>query len=302
MVPGAPGGIPAPRIPDALITMALSDLRQRTGYLFVAAVLGHVALISTQVNAGNGVPLVESVVFGVVTEVQRAAGAVAGASRRSWSRYVDLRGARTENEDLRRTLARVQLELQQQRALVDRLPGLVRLEDLRARLDLDTLPAEVIAAGASLDFRTLTIDRGTRDGVARDLAVIAPVGIVGRVVTPGRRAAKVQLLTDHNAAIGAVVERSRAQGVVMGVGEDLLRLDYVAETDDVAEGDVLLSSGLDGIYPKGFVIGRVQAVSRANGRFRQILVEPAVNFGSLEEVLVVLTPTPAADADLGSAP
>jgi rod shape-determining protein MreC len=112
-------------------------------------------------------------------------------------------------------------------------------------------------------------------------------------VVPSLRAAKVQLLIDRNAAAGALIERSRAQGVVVGAGDDLLRLEYVSEIADVVVGDVVVTSGIDGIFPKGFIIGRVETVERSGRTYRRITVSPAVDFSSLEEVLVVLTPTPA---------
>ena len=127
----------------------------------------------------------------------------------------------------------------------------------------------------------------------------APAGWVGRLVVPSLRSAKVQLLIDRNAAAGAIIERTRAQGVVVGSGDDKLRLDYVSEVFDVVAGDIVITSGIDGIYPKGFIIGRIESVERVGGSYKRILVKPAVDFSGLEEVLVVLTPTPARAASEG---
>jgi rod shape-determining protein MreC len=163
-----------------------------------------------------------------------------------------------------------------------------------------TLAADVIAGDASSFFRTVTINRGTSDGLRRDLAVIAPAGVVGRVVgDPASRAARVQLLIDRSAGAGALIERSRAGGVAVGDGSGL-RLEYVSALADVAVGDVVVTSGLDGIYPKGFVIGSVVSIEAASGS-RTIVVRPSVDFSSLEEVLVVLdTPgVPGAPATEG---
>ena len=147
-----------------------------------------------------------------------------------------MRHVRAENAELKQQLADAQIQLQQQRALADRSRGLDRLLELRERLTLNTVAAEVIASGASPEFRTLTIDKGTQQGVRPDMAVIAPAGVVGRVVVPSLRAAKVQLIIDRNAAAGALIERSRAQGVVVGAGDELLRLEYVSEIADVGDG------------------------------------------------------------------
>ena len=272
--------------------MAILDLRQRAGYLFLAVLLGHVILISAQVQSKSGVPVLEAVAFGIFAEAQRGTSAVITGIRNVWSGYVGLRHVRAENEILKRQLADAQIALQEQRALADRTRSLERLLEFRDRTNLRMTAAEIVAAAAAPDFRTVTIDKGTRHGLRPDMAVIAPAGIVGRVVVPSATAAMVQLLIDRNAAAGAIVERreSRAQGVVVGTGEDRLRMDYVSETADVAVGDVVVSSGIDGIYPKGFIIGRVEVVEKSGPAYKQILVRPAVDFTSLEEVLVVLTP------------
>jgi rod shape-determining protein MreC len=142
----------------------------------------------------------------------------------------------------------------------------------------------------------VTIDKGTSDRLQTDMAVISPSGVVGRVILPSPRASKVQLLVDRNAAAGAAIQRSRAQGVVVGLGTDELRLDYVPGTADVKPGDLVVTSGIDGIYPKGFVIGTVETVERGAGPYHEIRVRPAVDFARLEEVLIVLTPPPSREA------
>jgi rod shape-determining protein MreC len=280
--------------------MAVLDIRKGTGYLFVAAIIGHIVLISAQINSRKGVPLLEAVIFGTFAEAQRAVSAGLSSTSRMWDGYVSLRHVNAENEELKRQLADAQIALQQQRALVDRSRGLEQLLELRDRSNLAMKAAEIIAAGATPDFRTVTIDKGTRDGLQSDMAVIAPAGVVGRVVMPSLRAAKVQLLIDRNAAAGAVVERSRAQGVVLGGGDERLRMEYVSEVADIVVGDTVMTSGIDGIFPKGFVIGTVDTVEKSGTTYKRILVKPALDFRSLEAVLVVLTPGAAREAAEGS--
>ena len=101
------------------------------------------------------------------------------------------------------------------------------------------------------------------------------------------------MLIDRNAAAGALIERSRAQGVAIGGGDGRLLLEYVSEVSDVVVGDVVVTSGIDGIFPKGFVIGRIESVEKSGGAFKRIVVQPAADSSAIEEVLVVLTPTPA---------
>jgi rod shape-determining protein MreC len=277
--------------------VSIFEIRQHAGYLFLAVTLGHVILISAQVNSRSGVPLLEAVTFGMFAEAQRSTSAGVSSVRGFWNRYGSLRNVEKENAELRRQIEAVQVELQERRALADRARGLQELLDLRDRSKLKTTAAEIIASSASPDFRTLTIDKGTSSGLRVDMAVIAPGGVVGRVVTPSGRAAKVQLLVDRNAAAGALVERSRAQGVVKGIGESHLQLEFVSEAADVAVGDLVVTSGIEGIFPKGFTIGRVDAVEKTGPAYKRITVMPAVDFSALEEVLVVLTPTPAREAE-----
>jgi rod shape-determining protein MreC len=276
--------------------VSILEIRQHAGYLFLAVTLGHVILISAQVNSRSGVPVLESVTFGVFAEAQRSTSKGVSGVRGFWNRYGGLRNVEKENAELKQQLEAVQVELQERRALADRASGLQELLDLRDRSKLKTTAAEIIASSASPDFRTLTIDKGTSSGLRTDMAVIAPRGVVGRIVTPSGRAAKVQLLVDRNAAAGVMVERSRAQGVVKGIGETRLQLEFVSESADVAVGDLVVTSGIEGIFPKGFTIGRVDTVEKTGPAYKRITVMPAVDFSALEEVLVVLTPTPAREA------
>ena len=279
--------------------MALLDIRQRSGYLFLGVILGHILLISAQVQSAKGVPVLESVTFGVFSEVQRALSGGVSGIRRAWGGYVGLRNLKAENEELKRQLAAAQVAGQEQRALADRARGFQKLLELRDSISLATAAAEIIGGPASPDFRTLTIDKGTRDGLRPDMAVIAPEGVVGRLVVPSARSAKVQLLVDRNAAAGVIIERTRAQGVVVGSGDDRLQMQYVSEVSDLAVGDVVVTSGIDTIYPKGLIVGRVEVVEKNGPAFKRIIVKPAVDFSRLEEVLVVLTPTAAKEAASG---
>src|SRR6476661_4076427 len=124
--------------------MALVDLRQRTGYLFLGVILGHVLLISAQVNTRKGVPILESVVFGAFSEVQRVSSTAISAFRHTWSGYVGLRDATRENEQLKQRLAAAEVELQQQRALAGRAKSLEQLLEMRPRVEVQTAAAEII--------------------------------------------------------------------------------------------------------------------------------------------------------------
>ena len=286
--------------------MALLDIRQRTGWLFMVVTVGHIVLISAQVNTKRGVPVLEALTFGAFAEVQRAATGAVSSAQEGWENYFALQQIRQENERLRQEIGQLRIGLQQERSVAQQSRTLQQLLDLKGATEWITTGAAVIGSGASPEFRTMTIDKGTLDGLQPQMAVIAPTGIVGRIITASARASKVQLLIDRSAAAGVMIERSRVNGVVTGVGGidqlefemGLLELDYVPGTADVKVGDRVVTSGIDGIYPKGFAVGEIQSVQREAGEFR-LRVKPAVDFAALENVLVVLNSpsvTPKGDA------
>ena len=256
------------------------DRRQRFGYLVLAVVIGHVIVISAQINAQPGATILESVAFGVFAEVQQLLATTRDGVTGVWSGYISLRGLREQNEGAELGIAGLRIELRSSVRSLRQARSLERLLGLHETLDLLTQGARIIASDATPYFSTITIDRGSLHGVQPDLAVIVPAGVVGRVVgVPGERAAKVQLLVDRNAAAGALIERTRASGVVIGTDDDrVMRMDYVSNLEDVRVGDRIVTSGTDGIYPKGFLVGDVTAVVEGVGLYRVIDVDPVVDF------------------------
>jgi rod shape-determining protein MreC len=280
--------------------------RPRTGLLFLAVVIGHVILISSQVQSRSGVPVLEGVTFGAFARVQEGTSHAFKSVRNLWGNYVDLRGARAENAQLRSRVADLEVRLQEQRALAQRSGQLQALLDLRPFVSVPTLAADVIAGYVNPGILTVTIDRGSSDGVQANMAVISWAGVVGRVIGPlAAHAARVQLLIDHNgpAAAGAMTERTRAGGIVVGKeGDPPLRMDFVSNLADVKPGDVVVTSGADGIYPRGFRIGWVEQAERGDGLSLAITVRPAIDFRALDEVLVVLREARAAIPEGASEP
>ncbi len=282
------------------------EFQKRTGYLLVAALLGHLLLISAQVSSQQGVSLLETALFGTLARVQAVTAWASRGVTGAWGNYVALRGHRARAEALQLQLDRLGVELQHANAQARRTEQLEQLLQLRRTTLPTSIAARVMAADPAAVFRTVTIDKGAADGVRRDMAVLSPLGIVGRVIDePAAHAAKVQLIIDRNAGAGAVIERTGAGGVVVGgEGDALLRMEYVSNLADVSPGDLVMTSGLDGIYPRGFVIGRIEQAERGAGLYRRILIRPRVDFSSLDTVLLATgpqpDPTPAADA--GPAP
>lgn len=268
------------------------DIRKRTGYLFLTILMAQVILVSAQVQTKTGVKVLQAVTLELFSRVQFGTAALLNAGRNGWGNYVALRGVRVQNQALQQRVADLEVWLQQEHALAARSQQLQALMDLKSQATVPTVAAEVIAGNPDSVMRTVTIDRGSVEGVLADMAVIAPGGIVGRVIGPvARHAARVQLIIDRNAAAGALTERTRSGGMVVGAeANPPLRMELVSNLADVKAGDSVVASGVDGIYPKGYLIGKVERVDRGSGLYRAITVRPGVDFSSLEEVLVVLIP------------
>src|SRR3954471_6260919 len=275
------------------------QVRKRTGWLFFIVMIVQLLLVSAQVQTRTGTRVLQAVAFEVFSRVQGGTAMMVNGTRGLWGNYFALRGVRVENEQLKRRVGALEVQLQQEHALAARSERLQQLVDLKSQATFPTLAAEVIAGNPDPVMRTVTIDKGSVDGVVADMAVIAPAGVVGRVIAPvGRRAARVQLLIDRNAAAGAFIERTRSGGLIVGAeANPPLRMEMMSNLSDVKSGDVVVASGVDGIFPKGYRIGQIESAVRGGGLYWTITVRPSVDFSGVEEVLVVLVPPHPATRD-----
>jgi rod shape-determining protein MreC len=244
-------------------------------------------LMSAHIRVASAGTAVESAVLGTVSPVVRGGAGVVGGARGWVERYVDLRGLQVEAERLRAENETLRLERQRLEEAAAAGVRLRQLLGLRQAVTLPTVAARVIAIDLIGPFRIAILDRGTADGVARDDAVMTAEGLIGRVTAVSKRLAKVQLIIDPTSAAAALVERTRVQGVAAGRDVNRLELVYLSTLQDVAVGDMIDSAGLDGVYPRGLRLGQVAAVEPGVGLQRRVLVDTAVDFRALEEVLVV---------------
>ncbi len=207
--------------------------------------------------------------------------------------YDTIAGFRAENERLRRRVENLEVErhkLLEAQATNDRLK---RLLDFRAELPDKAITASIIANSPTSWFRSCLLDKGSADGVRKGMAVVTPLGVVGQVVSVTPRSAKVLLLTDPNSGIDVLVQRTRARGIVSGSLENGIVLKYVKRSEDIQEGDRLITSGIDGVFPKGLWVGTViKVVKQHVGLFQFIEVLPAVQPARIEEVLIVAVGDP----------
>jgi rod shape-determining protein MreC len=279
--------------------MAQAAPARRSRFLLVGLILAHLTVISHQVDGGSGVSLLQRALLGVLTPLQRLVGGTAFTASELWRGWAFHRETYAENRALRERVRSLETELQQRAHLAQESVRLRELLALQQAVPLDTVAAQVVGRDGVPWFRSLTLDKGESDGVQLDAAVISATGVVGRVFAVGPHAARVQVLLDRDSGAAALVERSRVSGVVSGQvraaeqGAEDLALKYVSERADIVVGDVVVTSGLDRIFPKGLVIGRVRFVGDVTGLFREVRVEPSARFDRLEEVLVLKGQPPA---------
>lgn len=207
--------------------------------------------------------------------------------------YDTIAGFRAENERLRRRIQNLEVErhkLLEAQATNHRLKQLL---DFRAELSGTAVTASIIANSPTSWFRSCLLDKGSADGVRKGMAVVTPLGVLGQVVSVTPRTAKVLLLTDPNSGIDVLVQRTRTRGIVSGSLENGTILKYVKRSEDVQDGDRLMTSGTDGVFPKGLLVGTVIKVMKQHvGLFQFIEVLPAVQPARVEEVLIVAVGEP----------
>ena len=220
--------------------------------------------------------------------------AIAGSSRfikGIWRHYFNLILVSEENDQLKKQLARDQEmknEWVEARMANDRLR---RLMDIGKGFSQELVYAEVIGRDPTAWFKTVIINKGYKDNVAVGMPVLVPEGIVGQIVDVSGRYAKVLLIVDQNSAVDALVQRTRARGLVKGEFADQCRLEFVLRKEDVKVGDAIVTSGLDNVFPKGLAIGEIKEVTdETTEMFHTITVAPYVDFEKLEELLVLRSP------------
>jgi rod shape-determining protein MreC len=202
--------------------------------------------------------------------------------------YDTLAGFKSENEKLRKRIQTLEIERQKLLEAAATNRQLKELLDFRGSLSGTPVIASIIANSASNWFQSCVLDKGSSDGIRKGMGVVTPLGVVGQVVSVTARTAKVLLLTDPNSGIDVLVQRTRSRGIVSGSLETGTILKYVKRSEDIQEGDRLITSGTDGVFPKGMIVGTVIKVRKQHlGLFQFVEVLPAVQSARVEEVLVV---------------
>jgi rod shape-determining protein MreC len=214
-----------------------------------------------------------------------------GFARGIWGHYFFLVSVSQQNDDLKKSLNYAIEKNNQWHELElanNRLRNMLKFQKSLANR---VVAAEVIGKDPSVWFKTVIIDKGKADGLQKGLPVVLPQGIAGQVIEVSDHYSKVMLIIDRNSAVDALVQRSRARGIIKGASADKCRFEFVLRKNVVQVGDTVVASGLDGVYPKGLLIGQISDLSERNSDiFYEITVTPFVDYEKLEEVLVILAP------------
>jgi rod shape-determining protein MreC len=281
---------------DSLVPRERNEtLSPRRAWMWLLAFLIlHLVAISRQVDV-QGVSLFERTVRSFVSPLQNMVTSFADGVAGGWNSVVGLRAVDAENERLRNRLRDAELQLLSQRAAVEENGRLRAMLALKPRLPMTTLLADVVARNASPWFKTISIDKGSDQGVFHGATVLAPSGVLGRVLAVSPNSANVQLLVDRDSGAAVLTERGRVDGVVSGFqdetdGSPLLLMKYVPSLAIVNPGEVVVTSGLDQLFEKGLVVGTVLRVAEPVGLFKDVWVRPSASPAFAEQVFVSLAP------------
>jgi rod shape-determining protein MreC len=256
-------------------------------FVLLGILLGVCLLLLTVQTRGGFSGAADGVAL-VTTPVQTALASLHRAAFGAWGTYVEWKNVRAENLRLRDEIQKLRIEALAVGETAEENRRLRRLLELRARLPLQTLPGEIIAREWGGWIRSLTVNRGRGDAVRRLTAVISPDGLVGRVVDVRPGASVVQVLTDPASTVGAHTVRTRTPGVVEGEPRGTVRFKFMARDGGLQVGDVVVSSGQGGVFPRGIPIGRVQSIDdRGSALFSYATLAPAVDFARIDEVLLI---------------
>ena len=279
----------------------MTEIRSRILLAGLTALLVGIALINMVVDrralaqGGRELSWWSGLVLDVAVPVQKTIALPFEMARGSWADYVALIDVRRENGDLRERMVAIEDENLQLREALLASGRLGRIAEMREEFDVPMLRAELVGLDASTWFRSVLLDRGRNHGVHSGMPLISEQGLVGLVTATSRNAAKGMLLLDRQSAVSVVVQRSRARGVVRGIGDGLV-FEFVGRDSDVAPGDILITSSLGGVFPKSLRVGVITAVEEEGAQLlREASVEPVVDFGRLEQVFVMLQRGPTMD-------
>ena len=268
----------------------MTELLRRFRYPLTYALCAFLAATAVVARPGaNGLGLPERAVLTVTVPLQQLATLPVREAEGFWDQYINLVGMRQENDRLREQVARLREENLQYREAIVASERYQRLAVYREAREVPMVPANVVQQDLSPWFQSIVIDQGSTAGIRPGMPVITDGGVVGVVTGTTPSHAQVLLVIDPQSRVDAFAQRTRARGSLKGAAGGRVDFEFVLREADIEAGDLLLTSGLGAVYPKGLVVGYVKSVERKPyGLFQYATVEPAVDFSKLEEVFVIL--------------
>lgn len=248
------------------------------------------ALVVYTVNIPNkrSANAAESLLLSIFAPVMRPSAAASGFVVNIWDNYLNLIDVRRENLMLREQIKQMNIRIIESQDALLANQRLEKLLEMKKKLKPNSLAVNAIGDDVTPWYHSLVIDRGASSAITEGMAVVAANGVVGQVVKVATNTSRVLLLTDHTSGIAATILRSRARGVVKGKGESGCTLEFASRDDDIKVGDMVVTSGIGGVFPKGIPIGEVTMVKRGEyGVFQTVAIRPSVQMSHIEEMLVL---------------
>lgn len=260
-------------------------------FIFILLLLFALILISLRAKQSKGIEFFDALLLETCSPFQKGATFIIRTIQETFQQYIFLIHLEKENRMLKQKLLELQAEnhqLNEMRLENERLRKLLHFNEKNS---LNMIGAEVIGHDPTSWFKSVTIDKGERDGVRKGMAVVSPEGVIGQILKTSPHYSTVLLITDYNSAIDSIVQRTRAKAIIEGKGENRCQLKYLLRTEEVAEGDVVVTSGLVGNFPKGLKIGEISKVDKKGyGVFQYAELVPSVDLNRLEEVFIIMKP------------
>lgn len=253
--------------------------------LFIAINFIVITMSSRETMPTGGI---ERLFISITSPVQQAVTNTIGFTQSVWETYFMTVLAVKENIELRKQVGKIIEIKNQYEELELENTRLKKFVNFTSRVPDIFVAAQIIARDPSPWFKTIMIDKGARDGLAKGSPVLVSEGIVGQIIKVAKNYSRVLLITDRNSAVDALVQNSRVRGIVKGNSEDNCSFVYALRKDEVKQGETIISSGLDQVFPKGLKIGRILKVTKVHSQlFQDIIIETSVDFDKIEEVLVL---------------
>ncbi len=259
--------------------------------VLIALIFFQLILISTQVPLGYGANYFEKAVFSIFSPVQHGILFLFRSLSNLWNNYFYLQNVQSQNQKMKQEMFFLRQENNILRNALENLRSEKEIEESLLKLHENILAAQVIGLDASNFYKSATINKGSLDGLKKDMVVLDKNGsLVGRIIDPvALKESRVQLITDNESGVGVFSQKKEVMGILSGDGKGHCFLEYIhVTTEDIYEGEDIITSGKDGLFPSGIRVGKIVAIKTSTSLFKQVIVEPYFDIGDLDQVAVIM--------------